>query len=243
MTKILKIDGTIIAESETLTFAELVEQNKKDLSGADLLYDNLDGANLSNANLKGADLRGANLDGADLKGADLRGANLGGTNLVGADLSGADLGGAYLSWTNLGGANLSNANLRGVNLEYANLASAKLSHADLRDADLSTANLDCAIIDAPSLSGAKGFFQTEEGLLQKVAQAALASEDSLTMKKWHKCETTHCIAGWACFLAENKELEAKYGTAVAAQMLLGLTDTSIFYSSKEEAKEWLKQYL
>jgi hypothetical protein len=203
MTKLLKIDGTIIAESETLSFVELVEQNKKDLSGADLLYDNLDGANLSNANLKGADLRGANL----------------------------------------GGANLSNANLRGVNLEYANLASAKLSHADLGGANLSNANLNCVIIDAPSLSGAKGFFQTEEGLLQKVAQAALASEDSLTMKKWHKCETTHCIAGWACFLAENKELEAKYGTAVAAQMLLGLTGTSIFYSSDEEAKEWLKQYL
>jgi hypothetical protein len=213
MTIIFKTDRTIIAESRTLTFVELVEQNKK--------------------NLVKADLRGANLSGADLRGADLSRAYLDGTNLSGANLSGADLWGAYLDGANLSGANLEGAVLEDANLRWANLEGSNLEGAELK----------WAMLRGATLAVAKGFFQVEEGLLQKVAQAALASEDSLEMNTWHKCDTPHYIAGWACFLAQNKELEAKYGTAVAAQMLLGLTDISIFYALKEEAKEWLKQYL
>jgi hypothetical protein len=198
MTIIFKLDGTIIDKSETLSFVELVEQNKENLSGA----------NLRAANLRGVDLSGANLEGADLRGAKLGGLNLDGAKLRGANLRRAKLGGLNLARADLRNTNLSGANLRGANLE-----------------------------------GAKGFFQVEKGLLQKVAQAALSTEDSLDMYVWHKCETTHCIAGWACFLAENKELGAIYGTAIAGQMLLGLAKNSIFYTSNEEAKEWLKQYL
>jgi hypothetical protein len=45
---------------------------RADLSGADLRYSSLSGANLSGADLSGADLRYSNLSGADLSGADLR---------------------------------------------------------------------------------------------------------------------------------------------------------------------------
>jgi hypothetical protein len=71
MTQLKKTNGLLIAESETLTFKELVEENK-----ANLRYADLRGANLRGADLKGADLESANLRGADLKGANLRFANL-----------------------------------------------------------------------------------------------------------------------------------------------------------------------
>ena len=69
----VKISG----EYETIRIA--CEQNRADLSEADLR-----GANLSGADLREADLYGANLSGADLYGANLYRANLSGADLYGA---------------------------------------------------------------------------------------------------------------------------------------------------------------
>ena len=87
------------------------EDDRADLSGANLYRANLYRANLSGANLYGANLYRANLSGADLSRANLSGANLYGANLYRANLSGANLSGANLSGADLSGADLSRANL------------------------------------------------------------------------------------------------------------------------------------
>ena len=71
----------------------MIEIKRKD--GA--VIKTIDADSLSGANLSWADLRGANLRGANLSWADLREANLSGADLCGADLRGADLRGADLS--------------------------------------------------------------------------------------------------------------------------------------------------
>jgi hypothetical protein len=77
--------------------------------------------------------------------------------------------------------------------------------------------------------------------MQTIAQKVTESPDCLNMGYWHTCETTHCIAGWACELAENgKELEREYGTQVAALKLLGVEAHSHFFDDNEPALEWLK---
>ena len=50
-TQLKRIDGTLVDESETLTMSKLVENNKSNLS-----YANLSGADLSYANLSGANI-------------------------------------------------------------------------------------------------------------------------------------------------------------------------------------------
>ncbi|KYP87210.1 hypothetical protein WB60_12370 [bacteria symbiont BFo2 of Frankliniella occidentalis] len=78
----------ITSMHESGSRANLIDE---DLSGANLRVSNLRGANLRGANLRGANLSGANLSGADLRVSNLRGANLRGANLSGADLTGAIL--------------------------------------------------------------------------------------------------------------------------------------------------------
>jgi uncharacterized protein YjbI with pentapeptide repeats len=214
---------------------------RADLSYADLSRANLSGADLSRANLSRADLSGANLSGADLSyanlsGTDLSRANLSGANLSYANLSGTDLSGANLSRANLSRANLSRADLSRANLSYADLSYADLSYADLSGTDLSGANLSRA-----NLSGAKINYQIEDGLLLRVSCAALSRDDALEMRTWHTCETTHCIAGWACHLAKNgKELEGAHGTQIAGLLLLGAEAHSHFFDHNETARQWLQ---
>jgi len=86
-----RIDGTIIEESETLTFKELVIKNKADLREAYLRGANLERADLCGANLERADLCGAYLERANLCGAYLERANLERADLCGADLREANL--------------------------------------------------------------------------------------------------------------------------------------------------------
>ena len=41
------------------------------------------------------------------------------------------------------------------------------------------------------------------------------------MKTWHTCETTHCVGGWTVKLTPGgKELERKYHTRLAAELIL-----------------------
>ncbi len=85
-------DTTQIADKWRLVW-EIVTQGaeRRNLSGADLHWTNLSGANLN-----GVDLSEANLSLAILRGVDLRGANLSRTVLSGADLRGAFLFNASL---------------------------------------------------------------------------------------------------------------------------------------------------
>ena len=129
------------------------------LSGADLSYAKLSGANLGDyANLTGANFSYANLSGADLTDAHLTGAHLAHANLSGANLTDAKLADADLIQANLSSADLSGAHLTGAHLAHANLSGAFLFRADLKYANLRGADLGHShLIGNPmraSLSGA-----------------------------------------------------------------------------------------
>jgi hypothetical protein len=194
---------------------------------------------------RGADLEGANLKGANLWGADLRGAFLKDADLRCSNLEGADLMYANLKGANLWDADLRYAKLKGANLEGADLEGAVLKGADLEGADLRDANLQDASLRGAKLQDAKlDYIPGSQDLLKKVAEHALAKEDSLEMCDWHRCDTTHCIAGWATHLhPEGRDLEDKYGTEVAGLLLLGSEAHSHFFDYNEDAKRYLKSVL
>ena len=158
-------------------------------------------------------------------------ASLSRANLSRASLSGADLSGADLSGANLSGAYLSGADLSGANLSGANLSGAKLSGANLSGADLSGVVGLAIASDAPER-------------LQAVATAALA-DNGLDMSRWHTCDTTHCISGWAIHQAGElgRLLEAAVGAEVAGLMLLGPDAQRHFHDENEAAAEWLRSVL
>jgi len=183
----------------------------------------LSGADLSGAVLRGADLRGAVLRGAVLRGAVLRGAVLRGADLIGANLIDADLRGAVVRGANLIGADLSGAVLRGANLIGANLIG-----ADLRE------NLE----GVPFI----------KDIHQTVYNACTVPPDALDMVDWHKCETTHCRAGWVVTLAGEggKALKFAMGTPAAAAIIYLKSDPKLekmpdFYCSNEEALADMKR--
>ena len=118
-----------------------------------------------------------------------------------------------------------------------------LSRADLSDANLSRAALSGANLSDANLSDVSGLIIAQDALqrLQSVAVAALLP-GALDMTAWHKCETTHCIAGTAIHQAGEvgRLLEAAVGSHVAALMLLGVEAHRHFYDSNEDAAEWLR---
>ena len=191
------------------------------LTGNTILeIETLQGADLRNANLRYAALCGADLQGADLRGADLRGANLLNANLQGADLRDA----------NLLGAALLVANLRGADLRGTNLCNVDLLGADLEDVKWP--------LDLTPLSK-----EQEEKNLRLVASLAL-SDSALKMNRVHSCNTTHCIAGWACHaLPGGEALEKKYNWWIVGFHLLGSEASKMFHSSDDAARSFLEQYL
>ena len=163
-----------------------------------------------------ADLSRAYLENANLEGADLRGSNLRGANLEDANLEDANLEGAYLRGAYLAGADLRGADLSGTNLEFTHLINA-------------------------DLKGAKIDYQIQDGLLQQIAKIILENPKSLEMGSWHTCETTHCLAGWACYLNPvAKELEETHGVEIAGLLTLGYEAHAYFFKKNEEVIEWLK---
>jgi hypothetical protein len=126
--------------------------------------------------------------------------------------------------------NLSCTYLRGADFCFANLRGADLRGADLRHANFMGANLDGALID----------YQIEEGLLLKVAHAAL-QDGALNMSDWHTCDTTHCIVGWAEHLSEKtRALAETHGHEVAGLLTLGAEAHKYFFASNEEARTFLQ---
>ena len=203
--------------------------------GASFLKANLPEAEFSDLDLSGADFQEANLtcscfSGADLRDADLRDADLRNAHLEGADLRGADLQDANLRGADLRGAYLSNANLEGADLRGAYIKDVNFRDAALRDVKWPK--------DLVPLS-----IEQEEQNLRIVSSAALFSSDSLDMISVHTCETTHCMAGWACHsLPEGLGLEEKYGWWLAGFHLLGAEASKMFYSFSPEVTNFLRQY-
>ena len=149
---------------------------------------------------------------ADLSNSTLSGADLTGAILTGAILTGADLTGAILT-----GADLTRANLSWAKLRYANLTGAKID-------------------DAPEVPN----------LCQAILTKVEANPKCLEMGKWHNtCGTTHCLAGWAVHLAgeAGRQLESKVGHENAGIAIFLRSHGSVpnFYSSNDEALEWIRK--
>ncbi len=121
------------------------------------------------------------------------------------------------------------------------------SRADLRDADLSGADLSDADLSDADLRGAFGLPIATDApaRLLAVAQAALASPDALEMGSWHKCETTHCICGWAEHLGGPlaRLIIQANGNDVGGLMLLGVEAHAHFYKTNEKAREFLQSVI
>jgi uncharacterized protein YjbI with pentapeptide repeats len=153
--------------------ANLTEANleKAHLFAANLQEAKLFKANLEKAYLRQAKLQEAVLCKARLHEADLTEANLEKAHLMQAELPGTDLNGAKLKSANLGGANLHQTILFKANLENANLRQAKLQEAvfrkanlqgvDFSDANLEEANLSKANLEGANLSEAKNLKQEQ----------------------------------------------------------------------------------
>ncbi len=62
---------------------------------------------------------------------------------------------------------------------------------------------------------------TIENIHQRVLEAVTADPKALDMSTWHKCETTHCRAGWVVQLAgeAGRALEAFHDTPLAAYLI------------------------
>ena len=146
-----------------------------------------------------------------------------------------------------GRANLSYADLRGADLRGAVLRDADLRGADLRDAVLSGADLSGADLIGADLRDALGLPIAADApaRLLAVAQAALASPDALDMSSWHKCETTHCICGWAEHLGGPlAELIIRtQGNDLGGLMLLGIEAHAHFYQTNDKARAFLQSVI
>jgi hypothetical protein len=227
--KIYHRNGTLLVESDHVTIREWVAAKAAAGESADL-----SGAVLIDANLRGADLSGAVLIGANLRGAVLSGAVLIDANLRGAVLSRAVLSGAVLI-----DANLSSADLSSADLSDAVLIGANLSSADLSDAVLIGANLRSANLTRANLTGAPKV----DGLRARVRDLVTTDCAALSMRTWHTCATTHCLAGWAVHLADaaGAELEKQIGSNAAGALIWHASEGVVpdFYCGDEEAIEWL----
>ena len=123
----------------------------------------------------------------------------------------------------------------GIGFNYANLRGADLKGANLRYANLRGAVLRGAKLNK-EIEGLKENRNKEFKL--KLIEKAL-EEDALEMGDWHKCKTTHCLAGWASVLSNSLELEKKYPVHLIGWACLGDEWAKMFYSGNEETREFL----
>lgn len=82
---------------------------------------------------------------------------------------------------------------------------------------------------------------------KKVFEAVSANPKALDMSDWHRCETTHCRAGWVVHLAGERgyALEKATSTPFAAMQIYKasgyLINPTRFYDSNEDAFEDMKR--
>ena len=156
----------------------------------------------------------------------------------------ANLQGSNLQRANLRHSNLQEANLKGSDLRHANLQEADLENANLQGANLKDSILPFANLQDAAIAGVKWPFEfdLDPTLARRVAEAA-NKHGALKMDKWHTCETTHCLAGWAVTLhPQGKEIESKSSTLLAGRLLLPEAE-GLWFASNEKALEWCKQIL
>lgn len=134
--------------------AKLIENNDPiinftnvDLSGADLGFFLLRGANLKRINLRKANIRGADLSSSNFRMAIFEDAILAMTNLKMANLQQVNFIKADFIKAELDGADLTGANLIRASLKSASLITTILNGVNLTLANLEKANLKGAIID------------------------------------------------------------------------------------------------
>jgi hypothetical protein len=181
-------------------------------------------------------------------------ANLAGANLAGANLAGANLADAYLTDADLTDANLADAYLADADLTDANLADANLTDADLTDArNVGETGSSEAKHEEPAdrkerLAQRAARFRERnptvpvvEALDAKMLAVIESGQGHLDMSSWHKCQTTHCRAGWAITLAGDagKALEAERGPQRAGAMIYRASTGRIphFFATQERAME------
>ena len=77
---------------------------------------------------------------------------------------------------------------------------------------------------------------------KRILEACSAPGCSLDMSTWHRCETTHCRAGWVVSISgeAGKKLESFYGTPHAAFLIYKASDPELkaypdFYCTDEAA--------
>ena len=83
--------------------------------------------------------------------------------------------------------------------------------------------------------------------IHKTIYAAATEPGALNMGSWHKCDTTHCRAGWAVHLAgkEGYALEAETSTLFAAMQIYKASGSPIspvrFFETDEVALADMKR--
>ena len=84
--------------------------------------------------------------------------------------------------------------------------------------------------------------------IHQAIYAVASAPGCLEMGSWHKCETTHCRAGWVVTLAgeAGKDMEWCIGTPAAAALIYLKSDPKIeripnFYAGNEEALADMKR--
>jgi len=111
------------------------------------------------------------------------------------------------------------------------------------DAVLRGVVLSDAVLSDAVLSGVPKI----KNIHQEVYNAA-SHPNALDMSTWHRCETTHCRAGWVIALAgeAGAALESCMGTATAAALIYLKSDPSLermpnFYTDNETAMADMKR--
>ena len=85
--------------------------------------------------------------------------------------------------------------------------------------------------------------------IHRAIYAAASAPGSLDMSNWHRCENTHCRAGWAVALAgeAGRALERFYDTPLAAMLIYDASDPSFkinpgrFYDDNADALADMKK--
>ena len=123
---------------------------------------------------------------------------------------------------------------RGEAIKKALAKKCNLSGSDLSGSDLSDSDLR----GVPFI----------ENIHQAVYAAATSCDTALDMSSWHKCETTHCRAGWVIHLAgaAGAAMEFCLGTPAAAALIYLKSDPNLekiphFYASHEDALADMKR--
>jgi hypothetical protein len=64
------------------------------------------------------------------------------------------------------------------------------------------------------------------------------------MRRWHTCETTHCVGGWVVTLAgkAGAELEMLFGMPQAPALILRASGAPLpsWYATDDQAMAWIR---